>query len=539
MPQPKTRIGRMALETLKAIKTPRVTAGMVQRMVADVILVNIALALAIAVRFVALVWLGRTESGPDMYQRALEQSAEAFASAAPLLTIVCLVSFYLSGFYTRGRFYRGRYKALIVFQAVTLAYAIFAAATYLFMNVEGWFPRTVWLGGWILTLLLVGGSRAFARLWRTTLWREARIDGGQTRTSIRNVLVIGGAGYLGSVLVGKLLKRGYSVTVMDALVYGDEGIRRYHGRRNFQVIQGDLRDIEAVVRALQYADAVIHLGGLVGDPACAMDEKLTNEINLASTRLLAEVARGFGVQRFVFASSCSVYGASDEILDERSALDPVSVYAQTKKDSEKMLLDLEDINFAPTILRFGTLYGWSPRPRFDLVVNLLTAKALSEGRVTIFGGEQWRPFVHVDDAADSMMKCLQAPLAAVKGEVFNVGGDEENYRISDIGAMVCELVPGTEMLTTENGHEANYRVSFHKIRRYLDFKPQRRVADGIAEIKQAIELGLITEYQSSAYSNHRVLADDKTNGHFRRRRISPLYEINLPHEESQEPTVSA
>lgn len=538
MSQPKTRAGGLVLETLKAIKPPRVTAGMVQRMVADTIIVNFALALAIAIRFVGLVWLGDA-SGGGLYERALQQSAEAFWAAAPLLTAVCLATFYLSGFYTRGRFYRGRYKALIIFQAVTLAYAIFAAATYLFMNVEGWFPRIVWLGGWLLTLLLVGATRFFAQLWRTTIWREARIDSRPKRTSIRNVLVIGGAGYLGSVLVGKLLKRGYSVTVMDALVYGNEGIRRYIGRPHFQVIQGDLRDIEAVVRALQYADAVVHLGGLVGDPACAMDEQLTNEVNLASTRLIAEVARGFGVQRFVFASSCSVYGASDEILDERSALDPVSVYAKSKKDSEKMLLDLEDINFAPTILRFGTLYGLSPRPRFDLVVNLLTAKAITEKQVTIFGGEQWRPFVHVEDAADSIVKALQADLLAIKGEVFNVGADDENYRIGDIGKMVCEIVPGTELVTAENGHEANYHVSFSKIRRYLDFTPQRRVSDGIAEIRQAIELGLISEYQSSAYSNHRVLAENKSNGRLRRRAISPLYEINLAREESEEPTISA
>lgn len=523
---------RLIAMTAKLVRAPRITTGMIQRMIADTILVNAALALAIAIRLLVMVWLGVGESGPRLYERTFNQSAAAYLSAAPLLTAICLITFYFSGFYTRGRAYRGRYKALILLQAVTLAYAIFGLSTYLLFEVDTWFPRTVWFGAWVLTLVLVGGTRLWARMWRSTMWSEAKFDGKPRSSSIRNVLVIGGAGYLGSVLVGKLLKRGYNVTIMDALIYGPDGIRRYIGHPHFRVIEGDLRHIEAVVKALQSADAVVHLGGLVGDPACAMDEKLTTEINLASTRLIAEVARGFGVQRFVFASSCSVYGASDEVLDERSELEPVSAYARSKKDSEKILLDLEDLSFAPTILRLSTLYGLSPRPRFDLVVNLLTAKALREKRITINGGKQWRPFVHVEDAADAFVKTLQAPLLAVKGEVFNVGCDDENYRIADIGDIVCEIMPDTELVTVpEVGAEANYHVSFSKIRRYLDFKPGRRVRDGISEIRDAMELGLAPEYLSNAYNNHGALSEEKANAWLRRRGISPLYEIDLTSEE--------
>src|SRR5262249_54148874 len=146
-------------------------------------------------------------------------------------------------------------------------------------------------------------------------WAEARVTGRPESRTIRNVLVIGGGGYIGSILVRKLLDRGYHVTVLDAMLFGDESIRDLYNQPNFALIRGDIRDVGSVVSALQYADAVVHLAGLVGDPACAFDEKLTLEINLASTRMIAEAACAVGVQRFIFASTCSVYGASDGILD--------------------------------------------------------------------------------------------------------------------------------------------------------------------------------------------------------------------------------
>ncbi len=327
------------------------------------------------------------------------------------------------------------------------------------------------------------------------------------RQGIRHVLVIGGAGYVGSVLVRKLLDRGYGVTVMDALMYGDHGIRDLHGHPRFEVVEGDLRSVESVVRATLGADAVVHLGALVGDPACALDEKLTMEINLGATRTVVEVARGLAVKRLVFASTCGVYGADDGLLSEESPLNPVSLYSRTKMESERVVLAMSGPEFLPVVLRFGTFYGASPRPRFDLVVNLLVARAVAEGEITIFGGDQWRPFVHVDDGAEAIIRCLDAPPDLVRGRVFNVGSDDQNHTLGQIANHIAELVPGVRVLY-EGGRgaaEANYRVSFARIRTQLGFVPHRSLAEGLTEIRDAIEQGAVADYAEERYSNYKVL----------------------------------
>jgi nucleoside-diphosphate-sugar epimerase len=320
--------------------------------------------------------------------------------------------------------------------------------------------------------------------------------------------VIGGAGFVGTVLCRELLARGLAVTVMDALVYGDAGLDELYANDDFDVVRGDIRDIEAVVRAMRDVDAVVHLGGLVGDPACALDEETTLDINMHATATLALVARGLGIKRLVFASSCSIYGASDGILDELSALAPVSVYARSKMESERMLVEMADDDFTPVILRFGTFYGMSPRARFDLVANLLVAKALDDGEITVFGGGQWRPFLHVSDGAEAVIRCLTADADLVRGQVFNVGGDEENHTLAELGAMVADAVPGSRLVLGEAATvEANYRVSFAKIRDVLDFVPSVSLADGIREIRDAVSSGAVGDYSESRYSNIKALTD--------------------------------
>jgi nucleoside-diphosphate-sugar epimerase len=323
---------------------------------------------------------------------------------------------------------------------------------------------------------------------------------------IRNVLVVGGAGFVGSVLIPKLLDRGYHVRVMDSLVYGDDGIRHLSGRPGFELVDGDLRSLESIVRCSRDADAVIHLGALVGDPVCALDENLTLEINLKATRNLAEVARGIGVRRFIFASTCSVYGATDELLDETSALGPVSLYARSKMESEQLTLALDNHEFSTVALRFGTFYGLSPRPRFDLIVNMLVAKAIHDKEITIFGGEQWRPFLHVDDGAEAIVRCLEAPEEAVKGHIFNVGFDDQNYTLSQIAEQIAEAIAGVRIVYKKKADvEASYRVSFAKMREVLDFVPRNTLAEGIEQIAAAIQDGEVAHYLDARYSNIKSL----------------------------------
>jgi nucleoside-diphosphate-sugar epimerase len=332
-------------------------------------------------------------------------------------------------------------------------------------------------------------------------------NGSAPRRRHRRIAVIGGAGYVGSTLVRRLLERDYDVTILDACLYGNDATVDYAGRHRLRMVRGDIRNVESVVRGCKGADAVVHLGGLVGDPSCALDAELTRGINLRATATIAEVARGLGVRRLVFASSCAVYGAGDGVLDEESPLLPVSIYAQTKADSETLLMAAADERFAPTAMRFGTFYGLSPRPRFDLVVNLLVAKAVRDGTISIFGGAQWRPFIHVQDGADAIIRCLEAPTDVVRGQAFNVGSDEQNHTLAQIGEMIHAIVPGVEVVTEPSAEvEADYRVSFAKIRERLGFLPLHTLADGIREVAEAVESEAIADYRETRYSNHKSLA---------------------------------
>jgi nucleoside-diphosphate-sugar epimerase len=320
------------------------------------------------------------------------------------------------------------------------------------------------------------------------------------------ICVVGGAGFLGSILTELLLDQGYEVTILDAFLYGDDGIRHILDRPGLSLVTGDLRDIAVTIRAFRHADAVVHLGALVGDPACGIDEQLTLEINRDATAKAAAIARGLGVDRFIFASTCSVYGASVGVLDEDSPMDPISVYARSKMESEQLLLAQSGHGFWPTVLRFGTLYGKSQRERFDLVVNLLTAQAVATGEITVFGGSQWRPFVHVRDAAEAILGCLRAPCSAVGGCVFNVGGDDENYTVAQIAEIISAAVPDVRVhVAPATVEEADYRVSFSRIRSAIRFVPRCTVADGVAEIAASIARGTVPDYTDARYNNYKAL----------------------------------
>jgi len=331
-----------------------------------------------------------------------------------------------------------------------------------------------------------------------------------TNGSVGTVLVIGGAGYIGSVLCRQLLERGISVKVLDKLIYGDRGVTPLDDDDRFTLLEGDMRAIDDVMEAMAGVDAVVHLGALVGDPASALDTRTTLELNYHSVKLAAHLCKYHQVNRFVFASTCSVYGESEagDLLTEESPLNPVSLYAKTKIESERALLDMADGTFSPTCLRMATIYGLSPRMRFDLVVNVLTAKATHENVVPIFGGDQYRPNVHVADAARAFIACLEAPIDDVAAEVFNVGSSDQNYRIAELGRIVADCVPDAEIeWHPENEDDRSYRVDFSKIGDVLDYDVSRTVADGCREIHSALRDGEFDDYTEARYSNYKTLEE--------------------------------
>jgi len=481
------------------------TWGQILRIAADVIMIQFALLSAIAARFLWFVAFERAPMNVDIGEQLRHDLTSYLDSAWPL-TIISISVAYLSGFYTYGRAYQGRYKALIVFQAVSQSYLLFAFMSY-FARGELGISRTALVLAWFFTVVLLVASRIWSQVWHQVVHSER--SGEQEHTGDgRNVLVIGGAGYIGSALLPKLLDRGYRVRVLDLLVYGTEPIESVIDHPNLEVVQGDFRHVDKVVEAMHGIDSVVHLGAIVGDPACDLDEQLTVEVNLTATRMIAQVAKGWGANRFIFASTCSVYGAGDEVLDERSQLNPISLYGRTKLVAEKVLRRMADENFSPTIVRFSTIYGLSGRTRFDLVVNLLAAKAKTESKITVFGGDQWRPFVHVDDAAKAVQMILDAPRELVGNEVFNVGSDEQNYKIAEIGELVAQYVPTAELMVSEDATDLrNYRVSFAKIRQTLDYHPEWTVESGIQQVLEAIAAGHVQDYRDARYSNVKFLRE--------------------------------
>jgi nucleoside-diphosphate-sugar epimerase len=221
--------------------------------------------------------------------------------------------------------------------------------------------------------------------------------------------------------------------------------------------------------------------------------------------MLIEIAKGHGVSRFLFASSCSVYGATDVEMDENAAAQPISLYGQTKVDSEQALLGARSDTFHPTILRYATVFGLGYRPRFDLVVNLLTAKAHQEGLITIYNGQQWRPFIHVRDLVEATVRVLEAPVRLVSGEIFNVGDARLNHTLTDVADIIRDAFPKVRVEHVDNSDRRNYRVNFDKILSRTGFRARYTLRDGVEEIRKAFYERLIADYTDLRYHNQRYL----------------------------------
>jgi nucleoside-diphosphate-sugar epimerase len=330
----------------------------------------------------------------------------------------------------------------------------------------------------------------------------SNIDPGPLEPAKR-VLVVGGAGYLGSVLTQKLLRQGFRVRVLDSFLYGRRSLESFVGDENLEIIEGDLRNIHTCVSSLAETDAVVLLAAIVGDPASKARPTETIETNVLAAQALASASKLHHINRFLYASTCSVYGIGAHLLDEAAPLNPVSLYARTKIESEKIILGMGDEYFSPTVLRMGTLYGFSPRMRFDLVVNTMSMKSFVDGTIRVFGGRQWRPLLGVEDAAEVYVRCLEANLQVVGNQIFNVGSDEQNYQIDEVAEMIGDSLGGIPISRDQSNLDArDYRVSFSKLNSALGFTPRQTIGDTARAIYEKLSSGVIRNPAQRIYYNH-------------------------------------
>lgn len=320
------------------------------------------------------------------------------------------------------------------------------------------------------------------------------------------VLVTGGAGYIGSILVRQLLQKNFKVVVLDSLKFGGEALYDVLMYPNFEFIKGDVRNEDDIDKALKGVDAVAHLAAIVGDPACKKFSDEARETNWHASKNLFDKAEKAGVKRFVFASTCSNYGKmsnADEFVTETSELKPVSLYAELKVKFEKFLLEeRKSSNMCSTSLRFSTVYGFSPRIRFDLTVNEFTRNAAINGEQEIWGAQFWRPYCHVDDLARSVGIVLESPEDKIRSNVFNVGCTSENYRKGMIMDEVCKVVPNVKVNFVESSEDPrDYRVNFDKIKNELGYTITKKVPDGVKEIYTLVKTGIITDPFSQKFRN--------------------------------------
>jgi nucleoside-diphosphate-sugar epimerase len=320
------------------------------------------------------------------------------------------------------------------------------------------------------------------------------------------VIITGGAGYVGSVLTALLLAEGHQVRVLDSLAHGGDSLLGAWCHPGFEFVRGDVRDHATVKAAVSGRDAVVHLAAIVGDPACARNPDLARAVNLDASLQLIEESQTAGVERFVFASTCSNYGKmkdTDAYVDEESELSPVSLYAETKVAVELALLKSHLGNgWSPTPLRFATVYGVSPRMRFDLTVNEFTMEMLTRKHLKVFGEQFWRPYVHVRDAARGIATVLQSPIEKVRGRVFNVGATDQNFQKQQLVKLIQPYAPDAVVEYVRKTEDPrDYRVSFSRIAGELGFETSRSVPQGIEELARLVSERVIGEFDHTRYRN--------------------------------------
>ena len=314
------------------------------------------------------------------------------------------------------------------------------------------------------------------------------------------ILLTGGSGYLGSVLTRKLLINGHYVRILDNFLFGKGSLKDIQDNKKLEQVTGDIRDLSIVGKSLKNIDTVIHLASIVGTQSAELDSKVSTEINFMATRNIAELCKIYKIKQFIFASTCSVYGAQpDRLIAENSEVDPMDSYGLSKFQSERAILQTYDY---PTILRLGTLFGASHRMRFDLAINLFIAQAMNKEKLTVFGGEQWRPFLHVDDAAEAFSFAVENKMEGTYNVVW------KNLTINQMAKDVKKLIPSQVELSKDIIDKRDYRVSGKKLERF-GFKAKKDIAYAAKEFKSKI-LEDVENYKQDKYSNYKSFFNSKS-----------------------------
>lgn len=320
--------------------------------------------------------------------------------------------------------------------------------------------------------------------------------------TINTVGVIGGAGYVGAVLVPKLLKKGYQVRVLDLYIYGEDVLGEAQKNGSLQQIKGDVRNKALVEKTLDGCDAVIHLACISNDPSFELNPELGKSINYDSFLPTVQAAKKGGVRRFVYASSSSVYGVKETPnVTEDLPLEPLTDYSKFKAMCEKVLLENRAKGFVPFVLRPATVCGFSPRLRLDLTVNILTNHAVNNGKITVFGGNQMRPNIHIDDVSDLYIQSLEWPDEKIDGKTFNAG--YENHTVMQIAEMVKnEVGPHVQVEVKPTNDNRSYHISSQKIKKELGYVPKKTIQDAIRDLVTAFKKGKIPDsMNASRYYN--------------------------------------
>lgn len=309
---------------------------------------------------------------------------------------------------------------------------------------------------------------------------------------MKTVLVTGGAGYKGCILIPKLLEAGYAVVVYDLMLFGSDGLSPH---QNLTILKGDVRDTTAYSRALKGVSHIIHMACISNDPSFDLDPSLSRTINYECFEPMVRASRDAGVERFIYVSTSSVYGVSDapEVTEEHPFL-PLTDYNKYKGLCEPILLEYQSPEFITTIIRPATVCGYSPRMRFDLTVNILTNHAVNKGMITVFGGSQQRPNVHIEDITDLYVELLTTPKELIAGEAFNAG--YENHTVAQLAEFVRKVVEDEfpekapiTVRTAPSDDKRSYHVSSRKIAKILGWKPKRTIEDAVRDLCQAFKKG--------------------------------------------------